>query len=73
MPTGTRDDGSGIRLSTTQDDPLIPLHAKRWLNEVIWSEEGNSLFQQNAFNEAVFLSILCCGTPDFKAVPCSRL
>jgi hypothetical protein len=55
MPTGTRDDRSGIRQSATEDDPLIPSQAKRWLNEAIWSEEGNSLFLQDVFNESVVL------------------
>jgi hypothetical protein len=73
MPTGTRNDWSGISQSTPQDDPLIPTHAKSGLNEVIRSKEGNSLFLQNAFNEGMFLSTLYRGTPDVKAISCYRL
>ena len=69
----TRNDWSGISQSTTQDDPLIPVHAKRGLHEVNRSKEGNSLFLQNVFNEGMFLSILYRGTPDVKAVACYRL
>lgn len=68
MPTGTGNDWSGICQSTTEDDPLIPSQTKRWLNEVIWSEQGNSLFLQDVLNESMVLSILRRGTPDFKAV-----
>jgi len=68
MPTGTGDDWSGIRQSATEDNPLIPSQAKRWLGEAIWRKEGNSLFLQDVPNERVFLSILSRGTPDFKAV-----
>jgi hypothetical protein len=35
MPTGTGDDRSGSSQPTTEDDPLIPSQAKRWLNEMI--------------------------------------
>jgi hypothetical protein len=43
IPTGNRDDWSGIGESTTKDDPLIPPQTKRWLDEAIWSQESDCL------------------------------
>lgn len=72
MPTGTRNDGSGIGQPATEDDSLIPPETKRWLNEAILSEEGNALFLDDALNECAVLSVLWWSTPDFKAVSYRR-
>jgi hypothetical protein len=58
MPTGTWDDWSDIGESATEDDSLIPPQAQCWLNKVIWSDEGTTLFSDDLLNACVILSLL---------------
>ena len=43
MPTGTGDNGSGAGLAATEDNALIPVHAKGGGNDAVGRDEGNGM------------------------------